>query len=54
MPGTYQAWGHDYRPDLPRFVGEVYGLPATPEQLARVAEAVRQREEVRWQVFKED
>ena len=53
-PGTYQASGHDYRPDLPRFVSEVYGLPASEEQLARVAEAVRQREEVRWQVFQED
>jgi uncharacterized membrane protein len=54
VPGTYQAWGHDYRPDLPGFVSEVYGLPASPEQLARVAAAVRQREEVRWQVFQED
>ena len=54
VPGTYQASGHDYRPDLPRFVSEVYGLPASEEQLARVAEAVRQREEARWQVFQED
>ena len=53
-PATYQAWGHDYRPDLPRFVSEVYDLPATEEQLARVADAVRQREEVRWEVFQED
>ena len=54
VPGTYQAWGHDYRPDLPGFVSEVYGLPASHEQLARVADAVRQREEARWQVFHED
>jgi uncharacterized membrane protein len=54
VPGTYQAWGHDYRPDLPAFVSEVYGLPASPEQLARVAEAVRKREEARWRVFQED
>ena len=54
VPGTYQASGHDYRPDLPRFVSEVYGLPASEEQLARVEAAVRHREEVRWQVFQED
>ncbi|HET6967196.1 MAG TPA: alpha/beta-hydrolase family protein, partial [Ornithinibacter sp.] len=54
VPGTYQAWGHDYRPDLPAFVSEVYGLPASPEQLARVATACRERETVRWQVFHED
>ena len=54
VPGTYQAWGHDYRPDLPRFVSEVYDLPASPDQLERVTEAVRRREEVRWEVFQED
>ncbi|HET7821449.1 MAG TPA: alpha/beta-hydrolase family protein [Ornithinibacter sp.] len=54
VPGTYQAWGHDYRPDLPGFVSEVYGLPASAEQLARVTEAVRRREEARWEVFQED
>ena len=36
------------------FVSEVYDLPASPEQLARVAAAVRRREEARWQVFQED
>ena len=54
VPGTYQASGHDYRPDIPRFVSEVYNLPASPEQLARIAEACREREELRWQVFQED
>ncbi len=53
-PATWGAWGHDYRPDLPRFVSEVYGLPASPEQLARIEVAVRRREETRWQVFQED
>ena len=38
-------------PTCPGFVSEVYGLPATPEQLARVAEACRAAREVRWQVF---
>ena len=54
VAGTYQASGHDYRPDIPRFVSEVYDLPASPEQLARIAEACREREELRWQVFQED
>ena len=54
VPGTYQAWGHDYRPDLPRFVSAVYDLPASPEELARVEEAVRRRELLRWEVYQED
>ena len=54
VPGTYQASGHDYRPDLPGFVSEVYDLPATPEQLERVAAACRERETLRWQVFHDD
>ena len=54
VPGTYQAWGHDYRPDLARFVSEVYDLPASSEQLERVATACREREVARWQVFHED
>jgi uncharacterized membrane protein len=53
VPGTYGAWGHDYRTDLPRFVSEVYGLPATPDQLARIEAAVRQRETLREQLFHE-
>jgi uncharacterized membrane protein len=54
VPGTYQAWGHDYRPDLTRFVSAVYDLPASPEELARVEEAVRRRELLRWEVYQED
>ena len=54
VPGTYQASGHDYRPDLPGFVSEVYDLPTTPEQLERVAAACRERETLRWQVFHDD
>jgi uncharacterized membrane protein len=54
VPGTYQAWGHDYRPDLTRFVSAVYDLPASPEELTRVEEAVRRRELLRWEVYKED
>ena len=51
VPGPYRAWAHDYRADLPRFLSEVYRLPVTPEQLARVEEALVQREQVREQLF---
>ena len=51
---TWGAWGHDYRPDLPRFVSEVYGLPATEDELERIADAVHRRETVRWELFQED
>jgi hypothetical protein len=27
-PGPYRAWAHEYRADLPRFISEVFGLPA--------------------------
>lgn len=53
-PATWGAWGHDYRPDLPRFVSEVYGLPATEDELERVSAAVHRREMVRWELFQED
>ena len=29
IPGAYRAWAHDYRPDLARFISEVYDLPAS-------------------------
>jgi uncharacterized membrane protein len=51
LPGEYRAWAHDYRPDLPRFVREVYDLPATDEQLAAIEAALRHREEVRTRLF---
>jgi uncharacterized membrane protein len=50
-PGAYRAWAHDYRPDLTRFINEVYGLDATPEQLGRVEAAVASREAYREQLF---
>ena len=49
--GGYRAWAHDYRSDLPRFASDVYGLPATSAQLARIDEALRQRETVRERLF---
>jgi hypothetical protein len=51
VPGPYRTWAHDYRADLPRFISEVYRLPVTPQQLARVEEALVRRELVREQLF---
>jgi hypothetical protein len=51
IPGPYRAWAHDYRTDLPRFLSEVYGLPATPDQLTRIEAALQQRETVRERLF---
>jgi uncharacterized membrane protein len=51
IPGPYRAWAHDYRPDLPRFVSEVFGLPAGPEELRRVEAALELRESVREKLF---
>jgi uncharacterized membrane protein len=50
-PGGYRAWAHDYRADLPRFLCAVYGLPATPEQIAGIERALRLRETVRERLF---
>ena len=50
-PGVYQASRHDYRPDLTRFVNEVYALRATEDQLRRVEAALAQREEVRERIY---
>ena len=54
VPGRYRAWGHDYRPDLARFISEVFGLPATPEQLDRIETALKSREAMRQQLFDAD
>ncbi|MGH8836486.1 MAG: alpha/beta-hydrolase family protein, partial [Actinomycetes bacterium] len=51
IPGTYAASGHDYRPDLTRFVSEVYGLPATEDELVRVEAALADREAAREKFF---
>jgi uncharacterized membrane protein len=50
-PGSYRAWAHDYRSDLPRFLSDVYGVAATPPQLARIQEALQLRETVRQRLF---
>jgi uncharacterized membrane protein len=46
-PGAYRAWAHDYRPDLARFISEVFDLPATPKQLADIEVALIARETYR-------
>ncbi|WP_404387320.1 alpha/beta-hydrolase family protein [Humibacillus xanthopallidus] len=51
VAGSYAAWGHDYRADLPEFVRDVYDLPCTDEQLQRVRDATRRREEFREAAF---
>lgn len=45
-PGVFASLGHDYRGDLLDFVSAVYRLPATPEQMARVAQALPRMEAI--------
>jgi uncharacterized membrane protein len=54
IPGAYKAWAHDYRPDLARFISEIFGLPATPEQLVAIEAALEARESYREQLFTQD
>jgi uncharacterized membrane protein len=49
--GPFGANQHDYRADLPRFLSDVYGLPASEEQLRRIEEALEVRETVREKLF---
>lgn len=49
VPGRFVQGGHDYRRLLPDVVRTVYGLEATPEQMARVQAALRERE-LTWEV----
>jgi len=51
IPGAYRAWAHDYRPDLPDFIRDVFDLDCTPEQLERIKSACREREEFRAALF---
>jgi uncharacterized membrane protein len=49
--GAFGANQHDYRADLPRFLSDVYGLPASEEQLLRIEETLEERERVREKLF---
>jgi uncharacterized membrane protein len=51
IPGAYRAWAHDYRPDLARFISEVFDLPASPEQLSDIETALAARESYRERLF---
>jgi len=51
IPGSYRAWAHDYRPDLPEFIRDVYGLECSPEQMDRIKAACQEREELRESIF---
>lgn len=51
IPGAYRAWAHDYRPDLARFVSEVFDLPASPQQMERIETALALRETHREKLF---
>jgi len=51
LPGSYKAWAHDYRTDLPEFVRDVYDLDCTDEQLEAIKVACQKREEFREAVF---
>ncbi len=52
IQGEYRAWAHDYRPDLPDFIRDVYDLDCSSEELERIRTACRQREEFRQSVFR--
>jgi len=51
VPGSFRAWAHDYRADLPEFIRDVYDLECTDEQMQAIQDAVRVREELREGVF---
>jgi uncharacterized membrane protein len=53
IPGAYRAWAHDYRPDLARFIREVFDLPCSDEQLNRIEQAIEERETIRERLFSE-
>ncbi|MGY1829145.1 alpha/beta-hydrolase family protein [Geodermatophilus sp. SYSU D01180] len=49
--GPFGATQHDYRADLPRFLSDVFGLPASEEQLLRIEQTLQVRETVRERMF---
>ncbi len=51
IPGSYRSWAHDYRPDLPDFICDVFDLECTDEQLKRIKSACEKREEFRQAIF---
>ena len=53
IPGAYRPFGHDYRPELARFISAVFDLPASEEQLVSIENALATRESMREQIFKD-
>ncbi|HSN06678.1 MAG TPA: alpha/beta-hydrolase family protein [Candidatus Angelobacter sp.] len=51
IPGSYRAWAHDYRPDLPEFIRDVFDLDCTDDQLEAIKLACEQREVFRESIF---
>lgn len=44
VPGTFEAFGHDYRADLARFTALSFGLEVSEDELATIERALRERE----------
>ncbi len=44
VPGTFEAFGHDYRADLARFTALSFGLDTDEAQLESIEQALRERE----------
>jgi uncharacterized membrane protein len=51
LPGSFRAWAHDYRADLPEFIRDVYDLRCTDAQMDAIQDAVRRREAYREGAF---
>lgn len=43
-PGVFDEGGHDYRRETPEAIRQVFGLECSDEQMARVQQALRERE----------
>jgi uncharacterized membrane protein len=44
VPGQFEAYGHDYRADLPQMTRIAFGLEADAEKMDRIEKALRKRE----------
>lgn len=44
VPGQFEAYGHDYRADLPQMTRIAFGLEADEDKMERIEKALRKRE----------
>lgn len=44
VPGTFEAWGHDYRADVAQMVRVAFDIDVDPDTMERIEAALRQRE----------